>query len=68
MAPDVDFHQFMNVNYYGCVYLTLAALPHLQQAAGRITVVSSLGGLVPYPRQTFYNVRGVSTGAAAYPA
>lgn len=57
MDKSVDYHQFMNVNYYGCVYLTLAALPYLQQTAGRITVVSSLGGLIPYPRQTFYNVR-----------
>jgi NADP-dependent 3-hydroxy acid dehydrogenase YdfG len=56
MRPDVDFRQFMDVNYYGCVYMTLAALPHVQQCSGRITVVSSVGGLIPYPRQTFYNV------------
>lgn len=57
MQPGVDIRQFMDVNYYGCVYPTLAALPLLQASAsgGRIVVVSSLGGLIPFPRQTFYN-------------
>ena len=57
MKEDVDYKQFMNVNYYGCVFPTLAALPHLSKTSGSIVVVSSLGGLIPYPRQTFYNVR-----------
>jgi NADP-dependent 3-hydroxy acid dehydrogenase YdfG len=55
MNEDVNYHQFMNVNYYGCVYPTIAALPHLQKTDGRIVIVSSLGGLIPFPRQTFYN-------------
>jgi NADP-dependent 3-hydroxy acid dehydrogenase YdfG len=57
MHPDVNIRQFMDVNYYGCVYPTIAALPHLQVSAhgGRIVVVSSLGGLIPFPRQTLYN-------------
>jgi len=57
MQPDVNIRQFMDVNYYGCVYPTIAALPHLQESAsgGRIVVVSSLGGLIPFPRQTLYN-------------
>jgi short-subunit dehydrogenase len=55
MADGVDVRQFMDINYYGCVYPTIAALPHLQATAGRICVVSSLGGLMPFPRQTLYN-------------
>lgn len=55
MHQDVQFERFMDVNYYGCVYPALAALPQLQQSNGRIVVVSSLGGLIPFPRQTFYN-------------
>lgn len=55
MKEDVDYKQFMNVNYYGCLFPTLAALPHLSKTSGSIVVVSSLGGLIPYPRQTFYN-------------
>jgi short-subunit dehydrogenase len=55
MDEQVNFRQFMDVNYYGCVFPTLAALPYLQRSGGRIVVVSSLGGLIPFPRQTFYN-------------
>ncbi len=46
MQPGMDVRQFMDVNYYGCVYPTIAALPHLQKSAsgGRIVVISSLGG------------------------
>lgn len=55
MQPGVDIHPFMDINYYGCVYPTIAALPLLQKTDGRILVVSSLGGLVPFPRQTLYN-------------
>lgn len=59
MKPDVNIRQFMDVNYYGCVYPTIAALPHLQKSVneggGKIGVISSVGGLVPFPRQTLYN-------------
>ena len=55
MNDDVDIRQFMDINYYGCVYPTIASLPHLQKTNGRIAVVSSLGGLMPFPRQTLYN-------------
>ena len=55
MNKDVNIRQFMDINYYGCVYPTIAALPHLQKTDGRIVVVSSLGGLMPFPRQTLYN-------------
>lgn len=55
MSPDVDIRQFMDINYYGCVNITIAALPIMQQSNGVICVVSSLGGLLPFPRQTLYN-------------
>lgn len=59
MHSDFNIRQYMDVNYYGCVYPTIAALPHLQKSTadggGRIVVVSSLGGLIPFPRQTLYN-------------
>lgn len=45
----------MDVNYYGCVNTTIAALPILQKSKGAICVVSSLGGVMPFPRQTLYN-------------
>ena len=55
MSDNLNIRQFMDINYYGCVYPTIAALPHLQKTGGRIGVVSSIGGLVPFPRQTLYN-------------
>ena len=55
MSPEVNIRQYMDVNYYGCVNTTIAALPHLQKTNGVICVVSSLGGLMPFPRQTLYN-------------
>eukprot|EP00602_Paraphysomonas_sp_CaronLab_P006783 CAMPEP_0185017576 /NCGR_PEP_ID=MMETSP1103-20130426/511_1 /TAXON_ID=36769 /ORGANISM="Paraphysomonas bandaiensis, Strain Caron Lab Isolate" /LENGTH=278 /DNA_ID=CAMNT_0027547047 /DNA_START=138 /DNA_END=974 /DNA_ORIENTATION=+ len=55
MSPDVNIHQYMDVNYYGAVFPTISALPYLHSTNGRIVVVSSLGGLMPFPRQTLYN-------------
>jgi short-subunit dehydrogenase len=55
LKPEFNYRQFMDINYYGCVYPTIAALPHLDKTAGRICVVSSIGGLAPFVRQTFYN-------------
>lgn len=55
MNEDVNIRQFMDINYYGCVYPTISALPYLQKTNGRIMVVSSIGGLIPFPRQTLYN-------------
>jgi NADP-dependent 3-hydroxy acid dehydrogenase YdfG len=58
-SPDMNIRQFMDINYYGCVYPTMYALPELHNTAGRIVVVSSIGGLMPFPRQTFYNASKV---------
>ena len=55
MSKDANIHQFMDINYYGCVYPTIEALPFLQQSNGRIMIISSIGGLIPFPRQTLYN-------------
>ncbi|PRP76714.1 short-chain dehydrogenase/reductase [Planoprotostelium fungivorum] len=42
---DLEFMKtLMEVNYYGCVYPTLHALPHLRAAKGSVAVVSSLSG------------------------
>ena len=53
--PDLDmFRHIMEVNFFGAVYCTTYALPHLKQSAGRILVVSSLGGKAPLPGNTPY--------------
>ena len=49
------FKQFMDVNFYGAVWCVMRAMPLLEKHRGRCVVISSLGGLVPFPRQCLYN-------------
>jgi short-subunit dehydrogenase len=49
--PDLHlFKHTMDVNFYGAVYCTYYALPHLKQTKGRVVAISSLGGksAIPY--------------------
>jgi NAD(P)-dependent dehydrogenase (short-subunit alcohol dehydrogenase family) len=44
----------MDVNFFGAVYCTSAALPHLAESKGRIVVVSSVAGFAPLLARTGY--------------
>jgi len=46
--------QTMEVNYFGAVYCTHYALPHLKKRGGRIVAVNSLTGLTGVPTRTGY--------------
>jgi short-subunit dehydrogenase len=48
------FKHTMAVNFYGAVYCTYYALPHLIRSRGRIVAVSSLGGKAPVPYNSPY--------------
>ena len=48
------FQHTMGVNFYGAVYCTYYALPHLIRSRGRIVAISSLGGKVPLPYNSPY--------------
>ena len=48
------FKHVMDVNFYGAVYCTYYALPHLVRSRGRIVAVSSLGGKAPAPYNSPY--------------
>ncbi|HSE66390.1 MAG TPA: SDR family oxidoreductase [Gemmatimonadales bacterium] len=48
------FERLIAVNYLSAVYCTHAALPHLRQSQGMITVISSLQGRVGVPLHTGY--------------
>jgi len=53
--PDLRlFRQTMDVNFYGAVYCTYYALPHLKQSKGRIVAISSLGDKAAIPYNTPY--------------
>ncbi len=55
---DLDFREFervMNVNFWGTVNVTKAFLPHLlKRPEGHIVNISSMGGFLPVPGQSFY--------------
>jgi short-subunit dehydrogenase len=48
------FQHTMDVNFYGAVYCSYYAQPHLIRSGGRIVAVSSLGGKVPLPYNSPY--------------
>jgi short-subunit dehydrogenase len=53
--PDLHlFKEVVDVNFYGTVYSTYHALPHLRETKGRIVNVSSLGGKLAIPFNTSY--------------
>lgn len=44
----------MRINYFGSIYCTHYALPHLKQSRGRIVAVSSLAGKTGVPMRSAY--------------
>jgi NAD(P)-dependent dehydrogenase (short-subunit alcohol dehydrogenase family) len=51
-----DFQQAMDIMYWGALYPILAVLPEMRERrAGRIAVVSSIGGKISVPRMLPYN-------------
>lgn len=55
-AHDLHWYEdLMRVNFWGSVWCTHAALPHLKASRGSIVAVSSLAGLVGVPGRTAYS-------------
>jgi short-subunit dehydrogenase len=48
------YQRVMDVNFFGAVYCTQAALPHLTAAHGQIIVLSSIAGFAPLIGRTGY--------------
>lgn len=49
-----DFRSAMEVNFFGVVHVTRAALPHLRASRGRVITISSVGGIVGQPFNEAY--------------
>ncbi|KAG0462881.1 hypothetical protein HPP92_021357 [Vanilla planifolia] len=49
------FKQVLDVNFWGAVYTTYYAIPHLKLSRGNIIVTASVAGRVPTARMSFYN-------------
>lgn len=58
-VKDLDYEvieRVMNVNFYGTLYMIKAFLPDLlKRSEAHIANVSSMGGFIPFPGQTFYS-------------
>lgn len=48
------FHKIMDVNYFGMVYCTHYALPHLKKSKGLLVGISSMVGKLGVPTRTGY--------------
>ncbi|KAJ7553392.1 hypothetical protein O6H91_06G096100 [Diphasiastrum complanatum] len=49
------FYPMMDVTFWGDVYPTYFALPHLRLSRGKIVVTASAAAWLPYPRMSMYN-------------
>ncbi|GAA0691219.1 SDR family oxidoreductase [Kitasatospora atroaurantiaca] len=49
-----DVRQVMEVNFFGVVQVSKAALPHLRASGGRLVTVTSVGGVVGQPFNEAY--------------
>ncbi|GAQ81980.1 short chain dehydrogenase reductase [Klebsormidium nitens] len=52
-----EFQKIADIDFWGNVYPTYYAMPHLKRAGGQIVVIDSVGGFIPYPRQSLYNAQ-----------
>lgn len=58
LFDDVDLdvlRRLMDTNFWGCVYCTKYALPHIQQSRGSIVGISSVAGFHGLPGRTGYS-------------
>ena len=58
LFEDVDLkvlHRLMDVNFWGTVYCTKYALPHILKEKGSIVAISSIAGLKGLPARTGYS-------------
>jgi len=53
-VPMADLRDVMEVNFFGVVAATKAAMPHLRASKGRVITVTSVGGVVGQPFNEAY--------------
>ncbi|KAJ4850117.1 hypothetical protein Tsubulata_500585 [Turnera subulata] len=55
-ASDITrFAPAMDINFWGSVYSTYFAIPHLKRSKGKIIAISSCAAWLPAPRMSFYS-------------
>ncbi|KAK4264542.1 hypothetical protein QN277_025702 [Acacia crassicarpa] len=50
-----NLRPIMETNFWGSVYTTRSALPHLKKSRGKIVVISSVDSWMPAPRRNIYS-------------
>jgi NAD(P)-dependent dehydrogenase (short-subunit alcohol dehydrogenase family) len=55
-----DLVHEQDINFWGNVYPTYAALPYLRRSQGRVVVNASVESWLPMPRMSLYSVRPFS--------
>ncbi|KAM5571616.1 hypothetical protein ABKV19_011943 [Rosa sericea] len=50
-----NFNSIMDINFWGSVYCTKFAIPHLRKSKGKIVAISSCATSFSAPRSSFYN-------------
>ncbi|KAK9684312.1 hypothetical protein RND81_10G201400 [Saponaria officinalis] len=53
----------MDINFWGAVYITRFAIPHLRNTRGKIIAMSSSACWLPTPRMSLYNASKAAMGA-----
>lgn len=56
------YEELMRINFWGSLWCTHAALPHLKASKGKIVAVSSLAGLIGVPGRTAYSASKFAMG------
>nr|POE84393.1 11-beta-hydroxysteroid dehydrogenase-like 4a [Quercus suber] len=55
-----DIASVMDINFWGSVYSTHYAVPHLRKSKGKIVVIASTAAWLGTPRLSFYNDIGIT--------
>ncbi len=62
-TPIADMKRQFDVNFFGLLAASKAALPYLKQTGGRIINVSSVAAVLPIPFQTLYSASKAAVNA-----
>ncbi|KAI9079776.1 hypothetical protein K1719_038397 [Acacia pycnantha] len=61
-----DLAPIMDVNFWGSVYATHFAVPHLRKSIGKIVVISSVAAWLQTPRLSFYNFQASKAAIVSF--
>jgi hypothetical protein len=63
----LQFYVFKDINFWGSVYSTHYAVPHLRKSKGKIVAISSTAVWLSGPTLSFYNVRNLLVCSVTLP-